>query len=582
MKVLPANDVRVAAFDQRHSAPQASLLSSSLSLTTLVESVLKKEHSLFDFLAEHAERMRADDEAAGRLMTTYEKTKRLPNGTTKKYVERANYAADKITSTDVYFSLLCYILGDASLIGRNRFWVVWHRVGAGLSASDVDEWTSSLFSHMRTLVRIGSVFGIDDLLYPYRPKSMFELTLLNPSKPNPKGVGGDGCAVKLDESRKSFFIRAILHVEEGAKMSCPSTMLEMMRLHKASVVNVSDSGFITLDGLVQATQLSPPSALLGSIKKDNLPSQIVTLGSRGLSLHEVRVIEFIYKGARVAASFKSIKSDYDEAGLKRLNQPRRDFHIIVTTAHTVGVPVGVARALPVSDTPFTRDNIESMAKLDVSLLKNLCLRFDVPLPRLNSSYALAMALCGVVEQELPREATLPSYEPPSTRAHASSDEVAQWDSVTEEEIDSRTIDALKSWCKMLGVKYQSKFTKGHFKKALLDAKRRATSTTSPSVPLTWLKSFTSSTAPASSGHLHTFYNDEMNVIDNVDEHMGIMRPKARLRGNARRALVVNTMLITVSNMMALWCENLASRRIKLPSTRQFVDALYKQASRRAH
>lgn len=92
----------------------------------------------------------------------------------------------------------------------------------------------------------------------------------------------------------------------------------------------------------------------------------------------------------------------------------------------------------------------------------------------------------------------------------------------------------------------------------------------------------SSTAPTSSGHLHAFDSDEMHlvvVVDNVDEHTGMMRPKTSLRGDARRALAENKLLMTLSNTMALWCENLASRGVELPPTRQFVDALYKQASR---
>lgn len=56
---------------------------------------------------------------------------------------------------------------------------------------------------------------------------------------------------------------------------------------------------------------------------------------------------------------------------------------------------------------------------------------------------------------------------------------SQWASMAEVDVDKRTVGALKSWCKMLVVKYHSKSTKPHFEKALLDAKRCATSTTLP-------------------------------------------------------------------------------------------------------
>ena len=573
-KILPADEVRVAAWQARHSQAIHRLMKPSLSLYDFMSIMVGDDCELFDFLAAGAERLRAMDVASGALVSTRKKYKTNAANKSVCYAETLHFATDMITAQDVFHALLACIAEDDSVIGRDRFKVVWPRVGAQLSADDIDKWTSILFARMRKLISLGQVVAIDDLLYPFRPKSNFQLILTNPSKPNPHGVGGDAAAVKLHHSKKTLFVDAILRVVPGAKMPCSSTMLELLRRFERTMLNVGDSGFLSLEGVVLAANMTPPCAILGSIKKDNMPKDIVTLGSHGLGLNEVRVVEFLHQGARIAASFKAIQSDKDDNGLKPLNQPKRDLHIIVTTAYTIGAPDGKATGLTIAEMPFDRNEIDKFAALGLPFLKKVAVRQGVEIPRLGNARTMAMVLCGVAEEDVPPSDALPSYQPPSTRAHGQSDAVAKWADVTDESVAKMSVDELKSKLVSRCVPLKSNWRKPELAKALLDAKRRATSTTSSSAAIGWLDAVKTTRAPSSAGHLHEYYRDEMNAIDNGDEHMAYLRPSARLRGDAKRALVINTLLMTMSNLYALWCERLASTRQKLPSTMQFVKQLY--------
>lgn len=230
--------------------------------------------------------------------------------------------------------------------------------------------------------------------------------------------------------------------------------------------------------------------------------------------------------------------------MKPLNQPRRDLHIIVTNAHTIGVKSGRATGATVPETPFSRADIDKLASLGVDLLKNLVVKYQVEMPRLCTARELAMALCGVREEDVPIAEALPVYAPPSTRKHAQSDAVAKWADVTEETAAKMSNDEIKSKLLAHGVPFKSSWRKPELTKALLDAKKRATSTTSPSAATTWFDTFVKSRAPESDGHLHGYYGDEMNAVDNGDEYMAYLRPNTRLRGDAKRALVPDSCRIS--------------------------------------